>query len=206
MKMYYLGLDLGQAQDFTALCVMEKVRLNKSDKETFHHLRHIQRFELGTTYPAIVEKLQQMVQEEPLIGKYLIIADATGCGRPVINLMHKAKLHVTPVNITGGHRVSYEEGYYNVPKRDLVSMLQVLLGDHRLKIAENLTDAHTLIHELLNFQMTINEKANDIYEGRQGVHDDILLAVALASWFSETYGHVWEPPKERSHSPIADWF
>jgi hypothetical protein len=205
--MYYLGLDLGQAQDFTALCVIEKVRLKPLDQETFHHLRHLERFDQGTTYPTIVEKLQGMVQEEPLIGKYQIITDATGCGRPVIDLLRRAKLVVTPVIITGGHRVVYEEGYYNVPKRELVSMLQILLGNRRLKIAENLPDTQMLVHELLNFQMTINEKANDVYEGRQGVHDDMVLAVALAAWYSDTYGHVWEPSKIiRRQSPLADIF
>jgi hypothetical protein len=233
--MYYLGLDLGQSQDPTALCVVEKVRpeLNpeaeaelkhqykahtrgplariesdfskfmKYNAPTEHQLRHLERVDLGTTYPAIVDKLVAMVTAEPLVGKYQIIADATGCGRPVIDLMQKAKLNVIPVMITGGHQVNFSEGYYNVPKRELVSNLQVLLGNHRLKFAGQIPDRDMLIAELQAFSLTINEKAHDVYEGRQGVHDDEVLAIALAAWYSETYGHVWEAQHHNVPNPYT---
>ncbi len=48
---YTVGLDLGQAKDYTALCVLE--RHGEAEQAVFH-ARHLERFPLGTSYPAIV--------------------------------------------------------------------------------------------------------------------------------------------------------
>jgi hypothetical protein len=69
-----------------------------------------------------------------------------------------------------------------VPKRLLVSTVQVLLQTRRFKFAGQLPEAATLISEMQSFQLTITEAANDTYEGRRGAHDDLLLAVALGLW------------------------
>ena len=73
-------------------------------------------------------------------------------------------------------------GGYHVPKRDLVTTLQVLLQSGRLKVASDLKLAKVLVDEMLNFKVKINVKtAHDSYEAwREGIHDDLVLAVALA--------------------------
>ena len=43
-----------------------------------------------------------------------------------------------------------------MPKRDLVSLMQVLLQTQRLKVAEGLPDAAVLVEELLNFRVKID--------------------------------------------------
>jgi hypothetical protein len=70
-----------------------------------------------------------------------------------------------------------------VPKRDLVSVVQVALQNRTLKIAEQLPEAETLSRELQNFTVKITDSANDVYGAwREGTHDDLVLAVALALW------------------------
>jgi hypothetical protein len=80
-----------------------------------------------------------------------------------------------------------------VPKRDLVAAVQVLLQNGRLKIAPELELAPVLKKELLNFRVKIDPKtAHDSYEHwREGDHDDLVLATALACWYSE-YLRKWE--------------
>ena len=75
---------------------------------------------------------------------------------------------------------------YHVPKRDLVTNLQVLLQSGRLKIAGQLPESRTLTDELLNFKVKIDIRtAHDSYEAwREGVHDDLVLAVALACLYA----------------------
>jgi hypothetical protein len=46
-----------------------------------------------------------------------------------------------------------DSGIWQVPKKDLVGTLQVLLQDQRLKVAARLPDVPTLVDELMNFQM-----------------------------------------------------
>ncbi len=75
---------------------------------------------------------------------------------------------------------------WHVPKRDLVATLQILLQGKRLLVADALPDAAVLLQEMLNFQMKITAAANDVYGAwREGAHDDLVLAVALACWWAE---------------------
>ncbi len=54
------------------------------------------------------------------------------------------------------------------------------------KVAEALPEAPTLIQEVLAFKVKITANAHDTYEAwREGVHDDLVLSVAMAAWFGE---------------------
>lgn len=116
-----------------------------------------------------------------------LVVDATGVGRPVVDLLRAAGLRPIPVNITGGNVVTSEHGFRNVPKRDLVTTLQVLLQSKRLKFAKGIPQVKTLIDELLAFQVKISTDGRDTYgnDWRQNPHDDMVLALALACWYGE---------------------
>ena len=162
-----------------------------------YHGRHLERFPLGTPYPAIVEAVKGRMMSPLLRGAKLVI-DATGVGRPVGDMFNAAGLHQIAVTIVGGDTNSYVDGMYRVPKRELVSVLQVLLQGARLKFAAELPDVPTLIRELLAFQVKITTAANDTYGAwRDGAHDDLVLAVALATWYAERVKPIPEPPKSR---------
>jgi len=76
---------------------------------------------------------------------------------------------------------------WRVPKRDLVSAVQVGLQSRTLHIARDLPHAETLRDELVNFEIRITAAANDVYGAwRAGAHDDLELAVALSSWWVNT--------------------
>jgi hypothetical protein len=88
-----------------------------------------------------------------------------------------------PIQIVGGANVSEEFGMTRVPKRDLVSVVQVGLQNKTLKIAAGLELSEILSRELQNFTVKITDAANDVYGAwREGTHDDLVLAVALAVW------------------------
>ncbi len=189
-KDYVLGLDLGKSQDFTALAVLERVR-----REANHYgVRYLKRWTLGTGYTAIVSDLAGLVAKEPLKGSALVV-DETGVGKAVVDLLRAANLpvHLHPVLITAGHEVSLaESGSLHVPKKELVSTLQVLLQAHRLKVAA-LPERETLVKELLSFKVKISTAGNEIFESwRERDHDDLVLATALAAWYAEKHPP-WTP-------------
>lgn len=197
---YFVGLDLGQAQDYTAVAVVERptIRYDFSGPLNQLHVRHLQRFRLGTSYPDVVEATKKILTSSPLQGRAALVVDATGVGRPVVDLFRKEGLQPIAVTITGGSSVNVVPGGgYRVPKRDLVTNLQVALQSKRLKIAGALADRHTLVEELLAFKVKIDLKtAHDSYEAwREGVHDDLVLAVALAAWYAERYAKMRPLPK-----------
>lgn len=186
---FNIGLDLGQLQDYSALAIVEKLEQTARDdpacKERVYHVRHIERFRLGTLYRDIVAQ----VGEEMLLlpGRSQLVVDATGVGQGVIDLLEQAHLAPIAVTITAGDAVAGGGRSWRVPKRDLVSVLQVLLQSGRLKIAAELPEADMLVREFLSFRVKISPRtAHDSYGAwREGEHDDLVLAVALACWHGE---------------------
>ncbi len=202
-KSLFIGLDLGQAKDFSALAIIEAVRIatttkkpdekpdctNTKEEITQLHCVHLERWQLRTSYPAIVADVVRMINgldpERTSGGKTVLAVDATGVGAPVVDLFKHEKINaeLAPIQIVGGANISEEFGMTRVPKRDLVSVVQVGLQNRTLKIAAGLADADTLSRELQNFTVKITDAANDVYGAwREGTHDDLVLAVALALW------------------------
>lgn len=196
--MFYVGLDLGQAADFTAVCVLERISVDVGIckkcrgkvQEIHHHLRHVERFPQGTSYPDIVKRVQDLVRSDQLKSRYLVLADGTGCGRPVIDLLRGAHINHRSIIITGGNAVTVDsDAAVHMPKKVLVSNLQVLLQTRRLKMSESLPEVKTLVDELLNFRVKITAAGNDTYSAwRERDHDDLVLALAMAAWWSEERG------------------
>jgi hypothetical protein len=196
---YTLGLDLGQTKDYTALVILER---HGEAEEAVFHARHLERFPLGTPYPAIVSSVAAMLKQPPLLKEPPRLAvDETGVGAPVVDLFRQARLNAAlhPIHITGGATVNHDRGVEFVPKRDLVSVVQVALQTDRLKIAESLPEAQTLARELQDFQVKITEAANDTYGAwREGAHDDLVLAVAMALYVGKKRGE-WIPTPSYSY-------
>jgi hypothetical protein len=183
---YFAGLDLGQAQDYTALAILERQGFSR---ETFTYTcRHLQRWQLRTSFQTIVADTARMMNSREMHQgdkQPTLAVDATGLGAPVVDLFKAERMAATlePIQITGGSDVTNDNGVTRVPKRDLVSTAQVFLQSDRLKIVPTLPDAQTLTRELQNFQVKITDNAHDTYGAwREGTHDDLVLAVALALW------------------------
>jgi hypothetical protein len=180
---FYVGLDLGQANDYTAIVVAEKIPPEGSDDYELH-VRWLERFR-DVLYPDVAAHVKRLMEAPQLRGEAALAIDSTGVGIAVCDLLRRRGLTFDSVKITGGD-TEIQSGYdsYRVPKRDLVGNLQVLLQSGRLKIARSLEHADTLRAELLNFRVKINvATAHDSYEAwREGDHDDLVLAAALAAW------------------------
>jgi len=186
---YFLGLDLGQTRDFTALAVLE--RQPPTDAGTAveppeYALRHLHRFPLGTPYTEIVPAVAALVRSGPL-AESPVVVDQTGVGRAVVDMLRQAIGWVVPVTITGGHAATVtEDRSFHVPKKELVTCLQILMQSRRLRIARTLHDAAVLVRELQQFQVKITAAAHETFGvWREGQHDDLVLAVALACWWAE---------------------
>src|SRR4051794_18806255 len=87
---HFVGVSLGQSQQFTALAVLERFESKgadlRSQRRPPYTLRHLQRFPPATSYPVIVDDLRALLQALPPPGGVLTV-DQTGVGRPVIDLL-----------------------------------------------------------------------------------------------------------------------
>ena len=127
-------------------------------------VRHLQRFPLGTPYTTICTRLAQLFADRPLARSKLVV-DQTGVGRPVVDMLKKARINaqIVPVTITAGYAANLGDAGWHVPKKELVSSLQVLLQSRRIKVAPSLPEAQTLVRELLDFKVKITPAANETF-------------------------------------------
>jgi hypothetical protein len=231
--LYYLGLDLGQARDYSALAIIEeqlyvgeawaievlhqqdfekglsagwvspaaitpyqaRIALGHSGQygrpaEVPLAIRHLERFELGTKYTDVVDRVAALVRSEPLRRMpAILLVDKTGVGAAVLDSFTHARIGAVAITLHGGSSVTHDPQRpgFRVPKRDLITVTQVLLQNGRLRVASELPEAETLKRELLNFRVKIDPKtAHDSYEHwRESDHDDLVLAVSMAAWFRQ---------------------
>ncbi len=211
MSDFILGVDLAQSQDYTALTILERTELEigqgaELKRRTDYQAQYLERLAIGTPYPvqvaqirALHDRLKQDTGQTPVL-----VVDQTGVGRPVVDMLRAADLKPVAVTITGGDAVTQDGLEYRVPKRDLVSAVEVLLQSDRLKIARGLPEAQTLTSELLAFKVSISLKGHDSYGNdvgpwRENPHDDMVLAVAMACWYGENVKPVVRRPAKHAY-------
>jgi hypothetical protein len=183
---YIIGVDLGFSQDYTALAIAERHGLKKPE----YRIRHLKRFELMTKYQEVAAEVKRMMENEALAAfdKHLVL-DATGVGRPVVEMFEDAGLEPVAITITSGFEMTRvkDRAEYRVPKADLMSSMQMVVQGARLKVSPKLRLARTFIEEAKNFKIKITEDKNATYEAwRSRDHDDLVLSVAMLLWYGET--------------------
>ncbi len=191
---YVVGVDLGQSRDPTAIAVVRRAaRAGTEALDAFFgedaslfQVGHLERLPLGTPYPAIVLHVKALLKRLPK-GTELII-DFTGVGRPVFDLFRTSGLEPLGVQITGGNAETGAYPIWSVPKLNLVSGVQALLHEERLKIRRDLPEAQTLTNELRDFRVDFSATGHMQFSARSGAHDDIVLALAIAVWRAKSGG------------------
>jgi hypothetical protein len=186
--LFYLGLDLGQRHDPTAIAVVERMelaRVYQHSKFLSLRLRHVERVPLGTPYPAVVERIRRLVHSSQLVNNCALAVDATGVGAPVVDMLRAARLgcDIAPVNITSGDQQRRSGSQYYLPKRDLLAAVQVVLDRGELKLARGLKELGTLIRELTDVRSVLQSSGRTrLGADGCGEHDDLVIALALACW------------------------
>jgi hypothetical protein len=208
-----MGLDIGKKNDYTAISIVEAAlgyrgfELEGGGRYEFKDILYppdevvftvvwLERLPLRMSYPDMVKICASRFQAINTTGKgaarnqgqvdKLLAVDATGVGTPVVDLLKKAGLNPISINITGGVDVTHSGDDYRVPKRDLVTSVQVLQQARRLKVAPGLVEGQTLAREMENFSYKISDAGHDSYGAwREGTHDDLTLSVACALWTAQ---------------------
>ena len=147
-------------------------------------MRHLERVPLGTPYTHVVRRIVEVTQMREIAGRCTVVVDATGVGAPVVDLLKEARLdaELVPVMITAGEHPAKSQGWWNVPKRDLVTRVQVMLEERELEIAAALTERRKLVEELMGMRRGFGRSGRAVFGAVGKGHDDLVLAVALACW------------------------
>lgn len=234
VRAIHIGIDLGQQQDFSAVAVVEvgeratarSYTLNGrsfSVPESTYRVQEMQRLDLGTSYVEVAAHVADLVgklwdwergmRERGEIAPYNpqiswdIWADATGVGRPVMDMLREAlrsspktdRAHLHPTVFTYGDRFNrgaYEGDGNVLGKAYLVSRLQVLFQEKRLKLPPKHQVAAAMARELKDYEIRVDENANDKYGAfKVGTHDDLVTALGLACIEDPGFYSVSEGPR-----------
>jgi hypothetical protein len=181
---YTIGVDLGQASDPTAIAVVRKLAEDAADERPVFQVGHLERIPLNTPYPGVVQHAKRLLGKPPLRGNAELVIDFTGVGRPVFDMFQAVGVTPIGVSITSGDQAVAEGLVWKVPKLILISRLQALLHDGRLKIQKELPEAPVLVAELQDMRAEVTDSGHWRFGARAGKHDDLVLALAIAVWRS----------------------
>lgn len=151
---YIIGCDWARAGDYTVFAV-----LNRRDNT----LVHLDRF-TGIDYPT------QLMRLEALARRYnnaLIIAETNAMGKPMAEFAAGRNLRITEFTTTQDSKIE---------------IIDALIRAFEFREIKVLNDT-TLINELESFEersRTTNGKP--VYGAPEGLHDDCVMALALAMW------------------------
>lgn len=208
----HIGIDIGQKHDPTAIVVCQVLErlgrplpprkefdirqfrmaeIENRQIETYYEARHIERVRLGTSYPAVAERIAQIVTSPVLSGaRILVLVDVTGVGTPVYEMVHAAvdaqtsvanqpRIRMRPITFRHGDR--YDRAAGMLGKAYLVSRLQALLQTGSIKLPARNAEAQQMARELKDYEIKVDQNANDTYGAfKVGTHDDLATALGLA--------------------------
>jgi hypothetical protein len=202
---YVLGGDIGQSQDPTALCVIEgcvgvidpgsdydrHTGLSKALQTPGKRFRvvHLERMPLQTSYPDIIRHVAALLARDPLQKnedrkQADLVIDQTGVGAPVGDMFVEAGMKPVRITITGGlETTSTGPNRWNVPKHVLIANLDAMLAHDKwpLQFSNELRDS--VVEEIANFVKATGAAGRNTYNAREGKHDDLIMATALAAWW-----------------------
>lgn len=197
-RRFTIGADLGQTTDPTAIVIIETIDRPvpqyqsgvqvEPTRKISHQVRHIERMPLRTPYDRVVEHVLRLKSTGPLNAAPLAI-DHTGVGRPVFDLFKHANIKpLVGITITAGREVRETADGFTVPKLELISGVQARFATGALKIAAALPDAKALVSELADFRVRSGSSGATYMGARDGAHDDLVLALAIALFVAEQSG------------------
>jgi len=197
---FIAGFDIGKSQDHSALAIVRwtvsqepvtapplyaNPTTHREPKVERLDLVHLQRLPLRMNYVNQGMAVKEILSREPLAsGKTKLIADSSGVGEGVLDLMEAQGLHMTRIKITAGTETTQQGGNrFNVAKSVLMSKLEAAMHDRRLQVAASLSEAENFKNELQNFERRVTAAGQNTWSARGSESDDIVLAVSYCTWW-----------------------
>jgi len=150
---YVMGVDLARHNDYTVLIVVDKWN---------HKVVYFDRFK-NVNYPFQKKRIKAVSQR---YNNAKIIIDGTTMGEPVAEDLKREGLFVEDVKV---HRGS---------KQDIVEKLSIFIEQKQIWIPQE----PILVDELKSYGCRYTEAGNVVFSAPHGMHDDCVMALALAVW------------------------
>lgn len=185
---YVIGVDLARKNDWTVAVVLEEKTKHVVALERFH----------GAPWNTMCDRIAALARK---YRNALVVPDATGVGDMPVEALHDRGLRLEPVVITGGRNLT-DTG---VPKTTLIQALMVAVENRTFTFPASL---EVLTNELSNFEYDTTASGSLVYSAPEGMHDDAVMALALAMWGARFAGpdlSVHPPSIIHGETYTEDW-
>jgi terminase large subunit-like protein len=152
---YYAGLDLAKIEDYTVLVIVDRDL----------RVQFVDRFN-RVDWDLQVKRIEAACTK---FNKAQLWVDTTGKGEPVYEALCHARLRVEPFLFT------------SKSKNDLITNLSMLLEAKRVTLPKVELWPEG-IDELEAFEYSVTDQGNVRTSAPSGIHDDCVIALALAAW------------------------
>jgi len=152
---YWAGLDLARIEDFTVLVIVNRQR----------EVVFVDRFNR-------IDWSLQVGRIKAACDRYeraRILCDTTGIGDPIYEQLKRAGCYVDPYTFTQRSKAALVDNLALQLEQGLITLPRVELWPEG-------------IDELESFQYSITDSGNVRASAPTGMHDDIVMALALAAW------------------------
>jgi len=156
-KEYVLSWDVAKHTDFSVMIVMDTQRRHVVAFDRFNRI----------DYALQVQRLEALAKKY----KARVIMDSTGVGDPLLEQVRSRDISV--------------EGYHftNTSKQQIIEHLAVMIEKKEISYP----DIKVLINELMTYQYEVTRAGNVRYNAPEGMHDDCVIALALAAWSARSF-------------------
>lgn len=205
-----IGVDLGKANDSTAVCIIEEAKrktgvrrwmetvrpgvattVEQDEHEAIFNIRHVEEM-LGVPYPEVADRLKELTSR-PELRDADVVVDATGLGTAVLDFLREKEIgRLVGIIITGGDNATRDGSDWRVPKRDIIAALEVPLQNGQVKYPGGAPWKDRFLEQAKGFAKSFTSTGHDRYEHRTSTgHDDIVLSIAMALWHRQRVGEDW---------------
>lgn len=153
-RQFVAGLDLAKAKDFTVITVMD---LETGELVYYRRMNK-------EDYKVVLEAAAKVCRQ---FNNCDLIFDATGVGSGLADMMSNYDLISRPFVFT------------NETKNDLINRLILSVEYQEIK----LPNIVTMRNEMANYTYTMTRTGKISYNAPSGLHDDIVISIALANWY-----------------------
>lgn len=166
-RIYTMGVDLAKVQDYTVIAVYDRHTLQQVYQDRFKDLD-------WTMQRKRIKAISHLYNRAP------VVIDATGVGDPIADDLMSEGVPILPVKFT------------NESKKIMVEKLSLWIQQRRIRML----DIKETREEFTNFTYEVLPSGRIRYNAPAGVHDDIVMAHALA--VKDLYYVENKKPEEKS--------
>lgn len=189
---YFVGADLGQANDYSSAVVVKDQQLPIYDGTRVvlgpreRTVVFADKFR-GVSYVDVCDYLIRLRNAAPFGGKSELVIDGTSIGRVVSDMLKDQGVDHTAIQMTGGQDWTRKGRYVNASKTLMVENLAVLFAAGELTFAHDLPLRDEIEEDLSSFTTQTTAAGNQIITQSRNAsgHGDIGIALIVAAFASQ---------------------